>query len=215
MITAIRSRVWTPFLVLALAAPLLWAANEFSMPKVQPALAYPAHDHHGKENVTVGIDPYDTAEKAKIFTVDYPANQLLPVLLVVTNDSDEPVELSGMKAQLVTADRTKLSPESEDGIYRRLSHPSASGTRSPLPFPTKKAKGGVGAKALNELQSALFKARAVEPRSSQAGFLMFDVSDVSAPLAGARFYLTGLRDSGGNELMYFEIPLDSYLEKSH
>jgi hypothetical protein len=44
---------------------------------------------------------------------------------------------------------------------------------------------------------------------------VFDVSDVSAPLAGARFYLTGLRDGGGNELMYFEIPLDSYLEKSH
>jgi hypothetical protein len=201
--------------VVAMAAPLLWAAKEFSMPKVQPALSYPAHDHHGKENVAVGIDPYDTPEKTKIFTVDYRAHQLLPVLLIITNDSDEPVQLSEMKAQLVTADRSKLSPESEDGIYRRLSHPTASGTRSPLPFPTKKAKGGVGAKELSELQGALFKARAVEPRSSQAGFLVFDVSDVSTPLAGARFYLTGLRDGGGNELMYFEIPLDSYLEKSH
>src|SRR5437899_8079434 len=116
-----RTRFWLVVRCIASAIPLAWAAKEFSMPRVQPALTYPAHDHHGKENVTVGIDPYDTPEKAKIFTVDYRANQLLPVLLIITNDSDEPIELSGMKAQLVTADGSKLSPESEDGIYRRLS----------------------------------------------------------------------------------------------
>jgi hypothetical protein len=31
-------------------------------------------------------------------------------------------------------------------------------------------------------------------------------------LAGARFYLTGVRNSSGNDLMYFEVPLDKYLE---
>ena len=31
------------------------------------------------------------------------------------------------------------------------------------------------------------------------------------PLAGAHFYLTGVRDAKGNELMYFEIPLEKYL----
>lgn len=184
------------------------------MPKVQPALSYPAHDHHGKENVTVALDPYETPAKANIFLVNYHDHELLPVLLVITNDSDEPIELSGMKAELVTADRTKLSAASEEEIYRRISHPTASGTRSPLPFPTKKAKGGVGSKEWNEIQGALFKARAVEPRSSQAGFLLFDISDLSTPLPGARFYLTGVRDSSGHELMYFEIPLDNYLEKA-
>jgi hypothetical protein len=196
------------------SSPPAWAAKEFSMPKTQPAFSYPAHDHHATENVTVALDPYDTPSKAGIFVVNYRELGLLPVLLVVTNDSDQPIELSAMKAELVTGDRTKLAPETEDDIYRRVSRPNASGTRYPLPFPTRKVKGGVNSKEWNEIESAQFKAKAVEPRSSQAGFLFFDVSDVERPLPGAHFYLTGVRAGSGHDLMYFEIPLDNYLQSS-
>ena len=57
----------------------------------------------------------------------------------------------------------------------------------------------------------MFRARAVEPHSTQAGFLFFDVADISAPLAGAHFYLTGMRDSKGNPLLYFEVHHEKYL----
>ncbi len=190
------------------------AAKEFSMPKAQPAFGYPAHDHHQGENVTVALDPYDTPAKANIFVVNYRQHELLPVLLIITNDSDEPIQLADMKAELVTADRTKLTPDSEDDIFRRISHPNASGTHYPIPFPTPKAKGGVNSREKDEIESAQFRAKAVEPRSSQIGFLFFDVADVPNPLAGARFYLTGVRNSSGNELMYFEVPLDKYLDSS-
>src|SRR5215475_2678426 len=73
---------------------LCLAAKEFSMPKVQPAFSYPAHDHHGDENVTVALDPYDTPAKANIFVVNYRDHALLPVFLVITNDGDSPVEVS-------------------------------------------------------------------------------------------------------------------------
>ena len=202
-----RSRFWLA-LALVIAAPLLClAAKEFSMPRTQPAFSYPAHDHHPNENVTVGLDPYDGAEKAKIFTVNYRDNDLLPVLLVITNDGDQPIELSGMKAELVTADRAKLSPATDDDILRRLTHPRASGARAPIPFPTKRVKGGMNSKELDEIQTAQFKAKAVEPRSSQAGFLFFDVADIPHPLAGAHLYLTGVRDSSGHELMYFDVEM--------
>ena len=207
-----RPRFW-PALALVIALPLLClAAKEFSMPKTQPAFSYPAHDHHAKESVTVAVDPYDASTKANIFTVNYRDHDLLPILLVVTNDSEEPIELSGMNAELVTADRSKLSPATEDDILRRISHPRASGARVPVPFPTKRVKGGVNSKELDEIQSAQFKAKAVEPRSSQAGFLFFDVADLPSSLVGAHFYLTGVRDSSGHELMYFEIEVDKYLQ---
>lgn len=210
-----RLRVWLGAITLAVVAPVLClAAKEFSMPKVQPAFSYPAHDHHATEKVTVALDPYETAPKSNIFVVNYREHELLPILLIVTNDSDEPIQLSDMKAELVTADRVKLTPDSEEDILRRISHPNASGTRYPVPFPTSKAKGGINAKERDEVQNAQFHARAVEPRSSQAGFLFFDVSDVPNALAGARFYLTGVRNSSGNDLMYFEVPLDKYLESS-
>ena len=182
------------------------------MPKTQPALSYPARDHHPAENVTVAVDPYDTTQKSNIFLVNYRQHDLLPVLLIITNDSDSPIQLSAMKAELVTSDRTKLSPDNEEDILRRISHPNASGTRNPFPLPTKKVKGGVNAKERDEIDNAQFRAKAVEPRSSQAGFLFFDVSDVQNPLSGAKFYLTSVRNSSGNDLMYFEVPLDKYLD---
>jgi hypothetical protein len=191
---------------------LCLAAKEFSMPKTQPAFSFPAHDHHANENVTVSVDPYDTPAKGNIFVVKYREHDLLPVLLIITNDSDDQIQLAGMKAELVTSDLTKLIPDNQDDIIRRISHPNASGTHYPVPFPTKKAKGGVNAKEMDEIQSAQFRAKAVEPRSSQVGFLFFDVSDIANPVAGARFYLTGVRNSSGSDLMYFEVQLDKYVE---
>ncbi len=177
------------------------------MPKPQPAKSYPAHDYHSDEQVSVGLDPYDMPAKANIFSVHYRDLGMLPVFMVITNDGDQPVALTDMHAEMVTADRAKLTPASPDDIYRRISKPHAHTSSYPLPFPTKKAGGGVSKKARNEIQNAQFAARAVEPHSSQAGFLFFDVSGISDPLSGSHLYLTGVRDAKGNELMYFEVPL--------
>jgi hypothetical protein len=204
----IRRPVTTTAIVLAASITCL-AAKEFTMPKTKPAAAYPAHDYHSNEKVTVALDPYNTPEKTKIFVVNYRELDLLPVLMVITNDSDSPIALTDIKAQLVTGDGTKLSPATEDDVYRRVSHPNASGARVPLPFPTGgRVKGGVNTKEWSEITNAQFKAKAVEPRGSQAGFLFFDVSDVQNPLKGATFYLTRVHDANGNDLMYFEVPLD-------
>jgi hypothetical protein len=193
-------------------APLLsWAAKDFVMPQAQPAKTYPAHDEHPLESVAVAVDPYDLAEKTNIFSVKYSEIGFLPIFVVVTNDSNQPVQLAGMKAQLVTVNRAKLSPAGQEDIARRLARPSANTNRYPIPFPTKKVKGGLSKQASEEIQNAQFEAKAVEPHSSQSGFLFFDVSGISVPLAGAHFYLTGVRDVKGNELMYFEIPLEKYL----
>ena len=207
----VRHRYPVAIAILVMLPRLYLAAKdkEFSMPKIQPAASYPAHDYHSAEKTTVALDPYDTPERCSIFVVPYHGLSLLPVLLIITNDSDAPIELADMKAELVAGDGTKLTPATEDDVYRRVSHPNASGARVPLPFPTKKVQGGVNTKEWNEIQSAQFKAKAVEPRSSQAGFLFFDVSDISNPLPGAHFYLTGVRDSSGNELMYFEVALSA------
>jgi len=208
-----RSRALVVASAVLVLSLLCFAAKEFSMPKAKPAASYPAHDYHSNEKVTVAVDPYDTPAKAAIFVVPYRDLDLLPIFVVVTNDSDAPVVLTTIKAQLVGGDGTKMNPATEDDIYRRVSHPNASGARVPLPFPTKRVKGGVNTKEWNEITNAQFKAKAVEPRSSQAGFLFFDVSDVSKPLPGAHFYLTGVRDSSGNDLMYFEVALDPALQK--
>jgi hypothetical protein len=164
------------------------------------------------EKVTVAVDPYDMADKARIFSVHYSELGFVPLFVVVTNDGDQPVSLIDLKAELITVDRSKIPPATADDIYRRLSHPSANaGRTTPIPFPTKKVKGTVSKQAQDEIERAQFGARAVEPHATQSGFMFFDVSGISTPLAGAQFYLMGVRDARGNELMYFEIPLEKYL----
>ena len=197
--------------VIAIVPSLALAAKDFAMPPALPATTYPAHDQHASEVVTVAVDPYDLAEKTNIFSVHYSEVGFLPIFVIITNDGDQPVQLSGMKAQLVTASRTKISPAADEDIAWRLARPSTSTNRYPVPFPTQKVKGGVSKQAMEEIQNAQFVAKAVEPHSTQVGFLFFDVSEISVPLAGAHFYLTGVRDSKGNELMYFEVPLEKYL----
>jgi hypothetical protein len=189
------------------------AAKEFVMPAAQPARAYPAHDDHPTEKVVVAVDPYDVEDKASIFTVNYRNEGYLPVFFVVTNDGEEPISLVGIKAQMNTKDRSKLFPATTDDLLRRLSHPSRNDRTNtlPIPLPKKEVKGGVSRKTWDELEQSQFAAKAVEPHSTASGFLFFDVGGISHPLAGANFYLMGVRDSKNNELMYFEIPLEKYL----
>jgi len=186
------------------------AAKHFVMPAAQPAKTYPAHDEHPSEAVTVALDPYDMADKASIFSVHYNDVGLMPIFVVITNDGDQPVSLSGMKAEFITVDRTKIPPATEDDIYRRIAKPPGNISPNPLPWP-KKAKGSVNREAMEEIQNAQFAAKAVEPHGTQSGFMFFDVSEIPAPLAGAHFYLTGVCDAKGNELMYFDVSLEKYL----
>jgi hypothetical protein len=166
------------------------------------------------EKVVVAVDPYDVEDKASIFSVNYRNNGYMPVFFVITNDGDQPVSLVNMKAQLNTKDRSKLLPSTTDEVVRRLSHPSRNdGARLPvpIPLPKKEVKGGVSRKTWDEIEQAQFAAKAVEPHSTARGFLFFDIADISNPLAGANFYLMGVQDAKGNELMYFEIPMEKYL----
>jgi hypothetical protein len=189
------------------------AAKDFVMPAAQPARTYPAHDDHPMEKVVVAVDPYDVEDKASIFSVNYRNHGYMPVFFVITNDGDQPVSLVGMKAQLNTKDRSKLLPSTTDDLVRRLSHPSRNDRPNtlPIPLPRKEVKGGVDRKTWDEIEQAQFGAKAVEPHSTARGFLFFDIADISNPLAGGSFYLTGVRDGKGNELMYFEIPMEKYL----
>ena len=193
--------------ILFFLSALALAAKEFVKPAAKPARTYPAHDEHTNESVAVGADPYDSAEKSQIFTVKWNEEGFLPIFVVVTNDGDQPISLASMQAQFITGHRDKLTAATNDDLYRRLSHIST-GRVYPLPFPRTKVKGAVGKKALDEIDGAQFSAKAVEPHSTQSGFMFFDVSGISSPLLGGRFYMTGVRDAKGGELLYFEIPFE-------
>ena len=209
------SRVVDSSVVLALCAglfaPALLASKSFVKPVAKAAINYPAHDFHRDEKAGIAADPYDTPEKAKIFATDFAGHGFLPIFFIVTNDGDQPISIGNMAITLLTAHHSKLTPITTDDLYRRLSNPQSSTRPSPIPLPHK-AKGGISKKEMDEIESSQFAARAVEPHSTQSGFLFFDIGGISSPLAGALIDITGVTDAKGNELMYFEVSVDKYLD---
>jgi hypothetical protein len=115
------------------------AAKDFVKPVAQPAKTYPAHDDHADEKVAIAADPYDTAEKAKIFSIKFREHGLLPMFFVATNDGGQPISIARMQVTLTTANGSKLTPISTEDMYRRLSNPRTN-TNAPLPFPIPQAK---------------------------------------------------------------------------
>lgn len=198
------------FLALALPAALL-AGKSFVKPLAKAAFNYPAHDLHRDEKVSVAADPYDNPEKAKIFTINFAQHGFLPIFFIVTNDGDQPVSIANMQVKLITGNRSKLTPIEASDLYRRLSNPQAkTSTNNPLPFP-KKVKGGVSKAQMDEIDQSQFAARAVEPHTTQSGFLYFDIAGVNAPLRDSIIDIDGVDDARGNELLFFEISMDKYM----
>jgi len=189
------------------AFALSLAAKDFVKPTAQPAKTYPAHDDHTNDKVAIAADPYDTSDKSKIFSVNFHEHGFLPVFFVVTNDGDQPISIANLQVTLTTASRAKLTPATSEDMFRRLSNPHET-TPIPIPIPQKKVKGGLSQKERDEIATSQFVAKAVEPHTTQSGFLFFDVEDLTAPLEGARMYVTGVDDAKGTELMYFEIPME-------
>jgi hypothetical protein len=202
--------------LLLVATATVWlAAKEFSVPRALPAKTYPAHDEHPLEQVTVAIDPYDSNTKASLFHTDWRDHGYLPVRLIISNDGDRPITLTQMKIELITANRSKIQPATNEDLYRRVARTKRRGdepNRLPIPLPRRGGpQVGVDKDTREEVEASLFRALAVEPHGLQSGFLFFDISGIHDPLPGARLYVTGVRDGNGQDLMYFEIPLEKYL----
>lgn len=198
--------------ILAVAIGVAGKDKDFVKPVARAAQTYPAHDEHPNEKTTIAVDPYDTAEKAKIFSINFQENGLLPIFFIVTNDGDQPISIANMQVTLTTANHSHLTPITTEDIYRRLSNPHTKENQTlPFPFPNTKVKGTLNRKEMDEIDSSQFVAKAVEPHGTQSGFLFFDFEDITAPLKGATISVTGVNDAKGNELMYFEIPLEKYL----
>lgn len=209
---SLRPNALVVSIALAVTVVPLKAFKDFVMPHAENAATYPSHDAHPNEHITAAIDLYNTSPKDDIFGTRYLQEGILPVFLVITNDGNKPISVTKLQAQLVTSGRAKLDALSVDDVMRRVAHVSVNSTNpgrvGSIPIPgTGGIKGKKAQQQLDELNHAHFGAYVVEPHSTQAGFLFFDVEDVRNPTQGAQIYLSGIHDSSGNELMYFEIPV--------
>ena len=200
-------------LLLCLAMPVL--ASDHTPPPVQLATTFAAVEVHNDEKVAIAVEPYDTKEKEAIFRVDYLSHGVMPVQLIVTNNGSRPISLRDARILFLTAGGDKIQAAEPEDVERLMTRKEREGGRIPMPGPIPAIK--LHPKASNkeieqDFDTFEYGALVVEPHTTRAGFLFYDVSQLDHPLQGAKLHLHKLRDADGNELFYFEIPFDKYLK---
>jgi hypothetical protein len=200
-------------ILLLLALPAL--ARDHEPPPVQAATTYPAVEVHTDEHLAIAVEPYDTKEKESIFRVDYLSHDVMPVRLIVTNLGDRPISLRDARILFETADGQRIQAAEPEDVERLMTRKEREGAKIPMPGPIPaihtKPKGS-NKEIEADFNQFEYSALVVEPHTTRAGFLFYDVSGLSHPLVGAKLYVRELRDADGKELFSFEVPFNKYLQ---
>jgi hypothetical protein len=188
-------------LILSIAAA--YAADKETPFKAQPAASYPAHQTN--QQITIGAKPYTNPDELKVAFGKLDPNEhgVLPLLVVIQNDTERSVRLSGMKVEYLgpNRERVEATPAKEVRYLRPPQRPNM------IPGPGSKIKVLKTKKnPLDawEIEGRAFAAQMLPPNNTASGFFYFQT-----PLQPRSIiYVSGMADAGtGKEILYFEIPL--------
>jgi hypothetical protein len=189
-------------LALALGASIAGYGIDKDKVKFAPGPASSYADKQTISGVTIGVEAFTTEEQAqKAFGKVNPYQKgVLPVLVVIHNDTQQAIKLDGADFQYVTPNKDHLdpTPAKELPYIHGPKRPNFSG-QWPIPLPSKK----------NPLADPVFDERAfvakmIPPGDSAYGFFYYQTGH----RRGSQLYIRGLREAQtGNELFFFEIPM--------
>jgi hypothetical protein len=202
-----------PPIVIFLALPI--AASDHTQPPVQPATSFPAMELHANEHVAIAVVPYDTKERESIFRVEYVEHGVMPVRVIVSNLGDRPISLRDARILFETSTGDRIQAAEPEDVERLMTKKDRMGSKIPMPGPLPpihtKPKGS-NSEIEQDFDTFEYSALAVEPHTTRAGFLFYIVEGLNHPLVDAKLYVRAIRDADGNELFYFEIPFNKYLQ---
>lgn len=166
-----------------------------------------AYQHRqSSEHVTVAAEEFESDEQARpAFGKHNPYKYgILPVLLVIKNDTGKALRLDRLRAVYVMPDNTRIesTPAGELRSLHGVREPNV--VTPPLP--------GIGNRTSHrkqplsqwEIEGRAFAARVLPAGETASGFVYFQ----SGRKPGATLYLSGMQEADtGRDLLYFEIPL--------
>jgi len=168
-----------------------------------PASSYQAKQTN--DHVTVAVVPYDTEELAHTAFGKLNPNQygVLPVLVIIQNDTDQALKLDRLEAQYTGIDGHQLeaTPAGEVQTLGGAERPNVP-VASPIPI-HRKHKNPLD---VWEIDGRSLAAKLLPPHEAVHGFVYFQTTH----RPGSKFYLTGIKvASTGQDIFYFEIPLEN------
>jgi hypothetical protein len=158
------------------------------------------------QGVTVAAVAFTTDEQAKTAfgKLNPYEHGVLPVLIVIRNDSKQAIRLNNAQFEYIDKDRSRIEPTPSNEVPYANAPRRPTFTPNPVPIP------GIGGRRKNplaaeEIELRAFSAKMLPPGESAHGFLYFQTGHRGA----ARLYITGLQEAAtGKELFFFDIPLD-------
>ena len=179
-----------------------FAADKEAPFKAAPAASYPHHQTNG--GITIGVDPYVSGDKLKAAfgKLDPYQYGVLPVLVVIQNDSKETIRLDRLKVEYVgpASNRMEATPAKDVRYAKGPERPSV----YPGPGGQIKLKSKKNPLDAWEIDGRAFAAKMLPPGQPASGFFYFQ----TALQPGSTLYLSGMSEaSTGKELFYFEVPL--------
>jgi len=209
--------------LLAVAALLLPAtlARAGDKPRkpipASPAADYPLHDTH--DGITIAAEPGDIKETRPDTRLDYFHHGFMPIRVIVTNNTDQPLSLDDARILFVAADNYTRNAATDDDLARRMfSKKYAEGSKIPLPAPLPSITvhhPAIDKQILADDRDFGFPTTTVAPHTTVSGYLFYDTKEIDDPvLDKATLELRKVRWASTNkELMAFEIPLKPTPEK--
>jgi hypothetical protein len=177
-------------------------AAAFAADKEVPfrAGAASSYSHQTSEQITIGVDAYASGDKIKTAFGKLDPNQygVLPVLVVIQNDSGKTLRVNGLKVEYVGPgnSRVEATPAREVRYLNGVNVPT--GSKSPIKLGRKNPLEAW------EIEGRAFSAESLPSGNAASGFFYFQ----TPYHPGATIYVSGIREAAsGKELLYFEVPV--------
>ena len=159
------------------------------------------------DKVTIAAIPYTTEEQVHSAFGKLDPNKygILPVLIVIHNESDQTLRLDSLRLEYITPSRTHIDPTpAKDVPYVSGNIKQPKIENSPLPTGSPRVSRKKNPLAGGQIDVRAFSAKMLPPGEQASGFFYFQTLN----RYGSKVYLTGIREAAsGKELFYFEIPL--------
>lgn len=210
-------------LVVQLAiAPAIRARAEKPRKPLPPLAAqdYLMHDAHELERVSIAAEPGDTKETRPNTRLNYFDHDMMPIRIIVTNDSELALTLDDARIHLITGDGTIVPAATDNDLQRRMvTLGSAKGTKIPLPMPLPPitVHHDIDKKIVDDEDDFGFQTTMIKPHTTVAGYLFYDMQGLDPPvLAKATLELRKVRFVVSNKALdSFEIPLSPTAKAAH
>lgn len=207
-------RTIAPLLAILSLVPSAAAADRKTAPPAKAATQYAAFETHANEHVSIAAEPCDEPKRCSFFRLEYIQHGFLPVRVIITNDSEKALSLDDVRVQFLSANNDKVPAATDEEINRRLFRTKqAMGTKIPL-IPLTIHHPPVDKKISEDDADFGFNTTTVNPHSTVAGYLFYDIRDLDDPaLRGAELYVKQVHTLDGKQQLFaFSIPFDNWLK---